>query len=156
MNVNWDEIGKIISYLAPVLIFLAANGLFRKRKEQQRQVAVVKGLLAEIDYNQKLLESFSRQRQIKRFRTATWDRHQGKLDYLEDGLHASLTTTYDIIQEFNQQIDTARQYRSASYLESLTPGRLQKPLEQSQQGLQQWLEMNRDRPKAAALKTSLK
>ena len=157
MSVDWDEIGKIVSYLAPVLIFLVANGFFRKKKEQQGQVAVVKSLLAEIDYNQKLLESFSLQRQIKKFRTATWERHQDKLDYLEDdGLHTTLTATYDIAREFNQQIDMAKQYRSTSYLESLQAGRLQKPLEQSQQGLQQWLEMNRNRPKAAPLKTSPK
>ncbi len=154
MSVDWDEIGKIVSYLVPVIIFIAANGFFKKQKGPERQFAVVKSLLAEIDYNRKLLESFSLRRQIKKFRLTVWEKNKGRLDYLEaGGLHATMTAAYDITWEFNQQIAMARQYQSTSYLESLKADRLQKPLEQSQQGLQQWLEMNRNRPKATPAQT---
>jgi len=33
VDIDWDEIGKILGYLAPVIFFLVFNVLFRKQQE---------------------------------------------------------------------------------------------------------------------------
>jgi len=42
MDFDWSEIGKVLSYLIPVIMFILFNVLFRKQREQQRRLAVVK------------------------------------------------------------------------------------------------------------------
>ena len=59
MDFDWGEIGKVFSYLIPVIMFLLFNVLFKKQREQQRRVAVVKSLLSETNYNIKLVDSSS-------------------------------------------------------------------------------------------------
>jgi hypothetical protein len=143
VDVEWGDIGRIFGYLAPVVLFLIFNVLFRKQQEQKRRVAVVKSLLSEIDHNQKLAESFSVRSQAKKFKTATWDRNREKIDYIEDGeLYSTLVDAYEIIKEFNRGIDTAKKYKSTSYLMSIKSERLREPLTRSKQGLQEWLELN--------------
>ena len=144
MDFEWDEIGKILSYLSPVVFILIFNVLFRKQQEQKRRVTVVKSLLSEIDHNQKLAESFSTEWQIKKFKTATWDRNKDKIDYIEDrGLYSILVDAYEITKEFNREIDMAKQYKSTSYLVGIKVERLREPLAKSKQGLQEWLELNK-------------
>ena len=116
MDFDWGEIGKILGYLAPVIIFLVVNIFFRKQQEQKRRLEVVKGLLSEIDYNQKLMEAFSFQWQAKKFKTGNWKKNKDKMDYIDQSLHATLAGAYEIAEDFNQEIATAQKYKSASYL----------------------------------------
>ena len=151
MDFDWGDIGKIFGYLSPVVLFLIFNVLFRKQQEQKRRVAVVKNLLAEIDHNQKFAESFSVRSQIKKFKVAIWEKNKDKIDYIEDrGLHSTLVGAYEIINEFNREIDTAKKYKSTSYLVSIRPDRLREPFAKSRQGLQEWLELNEGRKKIPA------
>lgn len=77
MDFDWEEIGKIFSYLIPVIIFILFNVFFRKQQEQKRRLTVVKSLLSEIDHNQKLMEAFLFQWQTRKFKTGTWKKKQG-------------------------------------------------------------------------------
>ena len=111
---------------------------------------MVKSLISEMDYNQKLAESFSTTLQMKKFKMATWDRNKGKVSYLEDErLHSTLIDVYEIIKEFNHEIDTAKKYKSSSYLVGIKVERLREPLERSRQGLQNWLDLNKDLKKVS-------
>ncbi|MFC1995407.1 hypothetical protein ACFLVM_00820 [Chloroflexota bacterium] len=102
-------------------------------------------MISETDYNQKLAESFSTMLQMKKFKTATWDRNKDKVNYLEDErLYSTLIDAYAILKEFNHEIDTAKKYKSTSYLVGIKVERLGKPLEKSRQGLQDWLDLNKD------------
>ena len=151
MDFEWDEIGKIFGYMLPVIFFVVFNVLFRKQQEQKKRVTVVKSLLSEIDYNQKLAESFSTGLQIKKFKTATWDRNKDKLNYMDDeGLYSALVDSYEIAREFNREIDMAKNYKSTSYLASIKLDRLREPLARSKQGLQEWLERNRNKKNISA------
>jgi hypothetical protein len=148
MDFDWGEIGKVFSYLIPVIMFVLFNVLFRKQREQQRRVSVVKSLLSETDYNSKLVESFSFRSQMKRFKTATWKRNKGRIDYIDQSLHSTLENAYEIANEFNREIDAARKHESASYIAGIDTSRLIEPLAKSKQGLEEWLELNKEKKKA--------
>ena len=147
MDFDWGEIGKILSYLVPVIILILVNVVFRKQKEQKRRLEVVKSLLSEIDYNQKLMEAFSFRWQTKKFKTRNWKKNKDKMDYIDQSLHATLASAYGIAEEFNREIDAAKKYKSASYLASIQVDRLKEPLAKSRQGLEEWLQLNKGKGK---------
>ncbi len=149
MDFDWEEIGKIFSYLIPVVVFILFNIFFRKQQEQKRRLTVVRSLLSEINYNQKLMEAFLFKWQAKKFKTGRWKRNRDKMDYIDQGLHTTLAGAYEIAEEFNKEIDVAKKHKSASYLASIQVDRLREPLAKSKQGLEEWLELNKGRKKLA-------
>jgi len=147
VDFDWEEIGKILSYLIPVAIFIVYNVLFRKQREQKRQLGVVKSLLSEIDHNQKLMEAFLLRWQYKKFKTGNWKRNKDKMDYIDQGLRTTLAGAYEIAEGFNREIEAAKQHKSVSYLAAIRVDRLRDPLAKSRQGLEEWYELNKDRKK---------
>jgi hypothetical protein len=143
LDIDWGEIGQVLSYLVPVVAFIVINIFFRKRQEQKRQQQVVRSLLSEIDYNQKLMETFLFKWQSKKFKTGTWKSNRGKMDYIDQGLHDRLADTYAIAEEFNGEIEAAKKHKSSSYLAGIQVDRLKEPLDKSRQGLEEWLELNK-------------
>jgi len=148
MDFDWSEIGKVISYLIPLIMFILFNVLFRKHREQQRRQAVVKGLLSETDYNSKLVESFSMQSQMKNFKTSTWKRNRDKMDHIDHSLYSTLADAYEIADGFNREIDAAKKHKSTSYIAGIDVSRLIKPLAKSKQGLEEWIELNKSKKKS--------
>lgn len=147
MDFDWEEIGKIFSYLIPVIVFIVFNIFFRKQQEQKRRLTVVKSLLSEIEHNQKLTEAFLMRWQTKKFKTANWKRIRDKMDYIDQDLRTTLAGAYEIAEEFNKEIEAAKKYKSPGYLASIRVDRLREPLAKSRQGLEEWLELNKGRKK---------
>jgi hypothetical protein len=145
MDFDWSEIGKVLSYLVPIIILILFNVFFRKQQEQKRRLTVVRSLLSEIEYNQKHMEAFALQWQTKKFKAGNWKRNKDKMDYIGQSLHATLTGAYEIAEEFNREIDVAKQHKSASYLASIQVDRLREPLAKSKQGLEEWVQLNKGR-----------
>lgn len=139
------EISKILVYVVPVIILLVVNAFFKKQKQQKARLSVVRSLLSEINYNQKLMEAFSLQWQTKKFKTATWKRNKDRMDYIDPGLGYTLADASEIADEFNREIDAAKKHKSTSYLASIQVDRLKKPLAKSKQGLEEWLQLNKGR-----------
>jgi hypothetical protein len=151
VDFDWGEIGKIFGYLIPVILFLVFNVLLKKQQEQKRRVTAVKSLVLEIEHNQKLMESFSMEWKIKKFKTTTWEKNKDKMDYLEDkGLYSTLIDTYEITNEFNREMVMAKEYGSTSYLAGIKLDRLRDPLLRSINGLQEWLELNKNKKSVSA------
>ena len=148
MDFDWSEIGKVLSYLIPLIIFILFNVVFRKHREKQRQLGVVKSLLSEIEYNSNLVDSFSMQSQMKNFKTATWKRNREKMDYIDQSLYSTLADAYEIADGFNREIDAAKKHKSASYIVGIDVSRLTKPLAKSKRGLEEWLELNKSKKKS--------
>jgi len=143
LDIDWKEIGQVLSYLVPVFAFVVINVLFRKRQEQKRQQQVVRSLISEIDYNQKLMETFLFKWQAKKFKTGTWKRNRDKMDYIDQGLRNILAGAYEIAAEFNSEIEAAKKRKSSSYLAGIQVDRLKEPLARSKQGLEEWMELNK-------------
>ncbi|MFC2035676.1 hypothetical protein ACFLUJ_06090 [Chloroflexota bacterium] len=149
MDINWDEIVNMLPFLAPIL-FLIFNVWLRKRRGQESPTTVISSLLSENEFNQELVESFSTQLQIKKFRKTTWNRNKDKLGYLGDsGLYSKLADAYDFIEDFNRDIDMATKYNSTSYLLNIRVDKLRGPLNEVKHGLQNWLEINKDNEPAS-------
>jgi hypothetical protein len=147
VDFDWGKIGQILSYLIPVAVFIIFNIFMRKQQEQKRRLEVVKGLINEIEQNQKLMEAYLLQWQYKKFKTGHWQRHKNKLDYVDPGLRSTLASTYEIAEGFNKEIELAKQQKSTSYLAGIRVDRLREPLAKSRQGLEEWYALNKDRKK---------
>jgi hypothetical protein len=147
LDLDWGKIGQILSYLIPVAIFVVFNIFMRKQQEQKRRLEVVKGLIAEIDQNQKLMEAYLLQWQYKKFKTGHWKRYKDKLDYVDQSLRSTLVSTYEIADGLNREIETAKQQKSTSYLAGIRVDRLREPLAKSRQGLEEWYALNKERKK---------
>ena len=147
MDFDWAEIAKILSYIIPVAIFVVFNIVRRKQQEQKRRLGVVKTLIAEADHNRKLMEAFLIQWDYKKFKTSTWKRNKDKLDYIGQSLRATLAGTYEIVEGFNREIETAKQQKSVSYLAGIRVDKLRDPMAKSRQGLEEWYALNKDRKK---------
>ena len=143
MDIDWGEIGQVLSYLVPVAAFVVINIFFRKRQEQKRQQEVVRSLLAEIEHNQKLMEAFLFKWQSKKFKTGAWKSNKDKIDYIDHSLRNTLAGAYDIAEEFNGEIEAAKKHKSSSYLAGIQVDRLKEPLAKSKEGLEAWLELNK-------------
>ena len=143
MDFDWGDIGGILTYLVPVLIFVVINIFFRKQQEQKRQQQAVRGLLSEIDYNQKLMEAFLFNWQAKKFKAGAWKRNKDKMDYIDQSLRNILAGAYAIAEEFNAEIGAAKKHKSPGYLAGIQVDRLKEPLARSKQGLEEWLELNK-------------
>jgi len=143
LDFDWENIGSILSYLIPVVAFIVINIFFRKQQEQKRRQQVVRGLLSEIDYNQKLMETFLFKWQSKKFKTGTWKSNRDKMDYIDQSLHNTLAGACEIAEEFNSEIDAAKKHKSSSYLAGIRVDRLKEPLARSKQGLKEWLELDK-------------
>jgi uncharacterized membrane-anchored protein YhcB (DUF1043 family) len=148
MDFDWSEIAKVLSYLIPIIIFILFNVVFKKQREKQRQLGVVKSLLSETEYNSNLVDSFSMRSQMKNFKTATWKRNRDKMDYIDQSLYSTLADAYEIADGFNREIDAAKKHKSASYIAGINVSRLTKPLAKSKQGLKEWLELNKSKKKS--------
>jgi hypothetical protein len=148
MDFDWSEIGKVITYLIPVIMFVLFNVVFKKHREQQRKEAVVKGLLSDTDYNSNLVESFSMKSQMKKFKTTTWKRNRDKMDHIDQSLYSTLADAYEIADGFNREIDAAIKHKSTSYIAGIDVSRLIKPLARSKQGLEEWIELNKSKKKS--------
>lgn len=141
------DIGKYLTYLIPVIILILTNVIFRKQKQKKTRLSVVRSLLSDINYNQKLMEAFSLQWQTKKFKTATWKRNKDKMDYIDPGLCYTLADAYEIAEGFNREIDAAKKHKSVSYLAGIQVNRLKEPLAKSKQGLEEWLQLNQSKEK---------
>ena len=148
MDFDWSEIAKVISYLVPVIIFILFNVVFKKHREKQRQLGVVKSLLSETEYNSNLVDSFSMRSQMKNFKTTTWKKNRDKMDYIDQSLYSTLADAYEIADGFNREIDAAKKHKSASYVAGIDVSRLTKPLVKSKQSLEEWLELNKSKKKS--------
>ena len=147
MDFDWSEIGKTLAYIIPVIILILVNVVFRKQQEQKRRLTIVRKLLSEINYNQKLVEAFSFRWQTKKFKVRNWKRNKDKMDYIDQSLHTTLASVYEIAEEFNREIDAAKKHKSPAYLASIQVDKLTEPLARSKEGLEEWLRLNKSKEK---------
>ena len=132
------------------IAFLIGINLFIKSRHQARTPAeIVLGLLSEINHNQKLVADFQFHLNVKKFKTDSWKVYKTKVDFLGQSLLTTLDTAFSMAENFNHDIDTAKKYKSASYLAVISIDKLKELLAQSKQGLEEWLQANVEKPQSA-------
>lgn len=132
------------------IAFLIGINLFLKSRHQARTPAeMVLSLLSEINHNQKLAEDFQFHLNVKKFKTESWKINKTKADFLGQSLLTTLDTAFGMAKGFNRDIDTAKKYKSTSYLAAISIDKLKELLAQSKQGLEKWLQENAEKPQLA-------
>ncbi len=134
--------------LAGIVIFLllVASVYLGKRKTGKSPIGIAIGLLRDTNKNLKLVEVFSFHWQTKRFRTGNWKRNSNKIDFLPQELRDTLSRTFSLVEEANQKIDSARKYKSGSYMAGINVDKMKEPLAKTKQELGQWLRENAMNP----------
>ncbi|GAI46803.1 unnamed protein product, partial [marine sediment metagenome] len=107
----------------------------RRRPAEKTDPEIAGTLFLDVNENLKLAESFSFQRRPKKFRTGSWQRNSEKVDFLGASLRSSLADAFGLAEDFNQQIESAKKYKSTIYLSGVDVHKLEEPLTKSKQGL---------------------
>ena len=137
---DFDKIGENIPLIFTVigLIFLQFF-LRRGRKPAVRNQEVAEDLLLEVKINQALVETFPLRQKPKRFRATSWQMNKNKLDFLRQSLQIALSDAFTMIEDYNQQMEALKKYKSASDVVQINVGKLEEPLAKSKEGLEEWL-----------------
>jgi len=129
--------------LIPIIILIVLSFVMRRRRPAEKTDPEIAGtLFLDVNENLKLAESFSFQRRPKKFRTGSWQRNSEKVDFLDASLRSSLADAFGLAEDFNQQIESAKKYKSTIYLSGVDVHKLEEPLTKSKQGLEEWLKAN--------------
>lgn len=137
---DFGDIGENLPIIVMViaLIFLQFF-LRRRRKPEATQREIVQSLLSEARMNLSLIEASRFRSQVKKFEAGSWQRNKNKLDFLEQSLQTVLSDAFMKVEDFNQQIEAAKKYKSASYMVNIDVDKLTTPLTKSKEGLEEWL-----------------
>ena len=140
------EFGDIEKNL-PIIVMVIALILLqfflrRRRKPEATQGEIVQSLLSEVRMNLSLTEAFRLRSQVKKFGAASWQRNKTKLDFLDQSLQTVLSDAFMKAEDFNQQIEAAKKYKSTSYMVNIDVDKLTGPLTKSKEGLEAWLLKN--------------
>jgi len=129
--------------LIPIIDLIVLSFVMRRRRPAEKTDPEIAGsLFLDVNENLKLAESFSFQRRPKEFRTGSWQRNSEKVDFLDASLRSSLADAFGLAEDFNQQIESAKKYKSTIYLSGVDVHKLEEPLTKSKQGLEEWLKAN--------------
>ena len=129
--------------IIPIIILIVLSFVMRRRRPAERTDPEIAGsLFLDVNENLKLAESFSFQRRPRKFRTGSWQRNSEKVGFLPRTLQDALSTAFTLAEDFNQQIDAAKKYKSTIYLSGVDVQKLEGPLTKSKEGLEEWLKAN--------------
>jgi hypothetical protein len=139
----FDASAEQLSWLIPLIIVIALSFIMRRRKPVENTPQdIVSSLLMDVMANQQALEKFDTQRRPKKLKMGSWQRNSEKLDFLEPPLRTTVSETFKQVEDFNLRVESAKMYKSSSYLFGVNIERLQEPLDKSREGLEEWLKAN--------------
>lgn len=131
------------SWLIPLIIIIVLSFVMRRRRPAEKTPQdIASSLLMDVMANQRALEKFDTQKRPKKLQLGSWKRNSEKIDFLEPSLRSTLTDTFRQIEDFNLRVESAKMYKSTSYLFGVNIEKLQQPLEKSREGLEEWLKAN--------------
>ncbi len=132
-----------MSWLIPLIIIIILSFVMRRRRPVEKTPQdIASSLLMDVMANQRILEQFGSQKRPKKLKTGSWQRNREKINFLSDSLRADLVNAFSMAEDFNMRIDSAKMYKSDSYLFGVNIDRLEKPLQKSREGLEEWLKAN--------------
>jgi len=138
-----------------MLLFMLSSIFLRRRSMEKTELGKIIAMLSEINHNLKIIDAFSFNLGVKKFKTGSWTRNQAKLDFLDERLRTNLTRAFGRTEEFNQNIDAAKKHKSSSYLASIETDKLKEALTKSQQELGEWFNENKDKQELLPKKRGL-
>ena len=139
----FDPSNEQFSWLIPLIIIVVLSIITRRRKPVEKTPQdIASSLLLDVMSNQKTLETFDTQKRPKKLKLGSWQRNSEKLDFLDKPLRDTLSEAFKQVEDFNLRVESAKMYKSSSYLFGVNVDRLQEPLQKSRSGLEAWLKAN--------------
>jgi len=129
-----------------IFLFLIFNVMFRKKRADKTPLGRVVGVFADVSKNEKMVENFGFHRGAGKLKTGSWQRNNGRIDFLPQELRMTLSRTFDMCAEVNERIEAARKFKSDSYMAGIDVSKLKEPLAKSKKGLSEWLQENMQNP----------
>ncbi len=130
-------------WLIPLIIIIVLSFVMRRRRPAEKTPQdIAASLLMDVTSNQRALEKFETQKRPKKLQLGSWQRNSEKIDFLESSLRSTLAETFRQIEDFNLRVESAKMYKSTSYLFGVNIDKLEGPLAKSREGLEEWLKAN--------------
>jgi hypothetical protein len=136
-----DNIPVIVAIIVLILLQLFFR---RKRSPDASNGAIASGILSELRLNIRLADFFSYSKAGKKFTTTSWTLYHNKLDFLNQAQRNAVSNAFVLLEEYNQQIDSAKKFKSTSYLAGLNMDKLNSLLVKAQESLEEWLSSHPD------------
>jgi|GEM_PF-647577 len=139
----FDTAGGQWQWLIPLIIIIVLSFVMRRRRPAEKTPQdIASSLLMDVVANQRALEKFETQKRPKKLKLGSWQRNSEKIDFLEPSLRSTLAEAFRQIEDFNLRVESAKMYKSTSYLFGVNIERLEGPLTKSREGLEEWLRAN--------------
>ncbi len=139
----FDSSAEQWSWLIPLIIVVVLSIVTRRHKPAEKSPQdIASSLLMDIMANQRALEKFDTQKRPRKLKIGSWQRNSEKLDFLDEEVRKNVTAAFRQMEDFNLRVDSAKMYKSSSYLFGVNIDRLQEPLEKGRIGLEEWLKAN--------------
>jgi hypothetical protein len=131
------------SWLIPLIIIIVLSFVMRRRRPVEKTPQdIASSLLMDVMADQRAIEKFETQKRPRKLQFGSWKRNSEKIDFLDPSLRTTLSDTFRQIEDFNLRVESAKMYKSTSYLFGVNIERLQEPLAKSREGLEEWLKAN--------------
>ena len=137
-------------FLIPIIILIVLSFVMRRRKTEKTPQDTAGALLLDLNANHRIIEGFDTQRGPKKLKIGSWQRNHEKIDFLDESLRHDLANFFRQAEDLNMHIESAKIYKSTSYLSGINVERLKEPLAKSRQGLEEWLKANMQQTGAGA------
>jgi hypothetical protein len=125
---------------------LALNIYVKYRRSKKTPLGRVASILMDINHNEKFVDNFSYHRGFGKMKMSSWQKYKDKVDFLPQEMRMTLSQTFDMCEEVNERIDSARKFKSDSYMAGIDVSKLRTPLARSKEQLREWLQENLQNP----------
>lgn len=137
---GFDALGDNAPFILLIIGLIVLQLFLRRRRNPEvTQGDITRNLLSEVRINLALVETYGLRQKPKRFETVSWQRNKDKLDFLSRPLRGNLADAFRVAEDFNQQIQSAKKFKTASYIVSIDADRMKGSLSKSRDGLEEWL-----------------
>ncbi len=129
--------------IIPIVILIVLSIVMRRRRPAEKtESEIVGSLFYDVSENLRLMEKFSYRGRPKKFRADSWKRNSEKIGFLPETLQNTLSRAFTLVEDSNQQIDTAKKQKTNIYLTGVDAHKLEGPLTKSKEGLEEWIRAN--------------
>jgi len=135
------DLGALPVLITLGIVILLFYMLRRRGGNVRQRPELVQSLIYEVRLNQALVETYYVREKLRRFETTHWQLNKDRLDFLGESLQKTLSEVFGRVEDFNQQIKTAKKAKMLENL-NLDVNKLKEPLAESKKGLEDWLEEN--------------
>ena len=137
---DFGDLADNLPVIATIIGLIVLQFVLRRRRSPAKtQQEVVQGLMSEVRLNLRLVDVLIDGEQIKRFIATQWKMNKDKIDFLDQSLQGAITDAFTIAEDYNQQIASAKKYKTVHYIASINEGKMKEKLTRSKEGLEAWL-----------------